>query len=232
MLEAIFFRADGLDALRTAIAGASALSAVVYLPVLSGAPSLLRTTIKTFTIGILTLLPLTYLGQGQDAMMMGLALALALSALGDFFLALENQQRFFVPGLASFLAAHVAYLAIFLPHAAMPEGTALAIIVLSIAAAGTFIATLAPKLGKLKLPVFAYFAVIMAMVAAAWSIREASWLLGVGALVFALSDSLIAVRKFRAPFPGINQAVWVTYVAAQFMIALALLALLLPAQVG
>jgi uncharacterized membrane protein YhhN len=192
----------------------------------------MRTAIKTFTIAILAPLPLTYLGQGQDWPLVGLAAALALSALGDYFLALRDQQRLFVPGLGGFLAAHIAYVAVFIPHAAMPEGLALAIIVVSIAAAGAFVATLAPKLGKLKLPVFAYFAVIMAMVAAALSIHEASWLLGAGALVFALSDSLIAVRKFMQPFPGINQAVWITYCAAQFMIVAALLALLVPAQVG
>jgi uncharacterized membrane protein YhhN len=232
MLDAIFLRADGLDTLRIAVAGASTLSAVVYLPILTGAPSPHRTAIKTFTIAILAVLPLIYLGQGHVWPLLGLSLALSLSALGDFFLALKDQGRFFVPGLASFLAAHVAYVAIFLPYAAMPQGGALAIIVLAVMAAGAFIVTITPKLGKLRLPVIAYFAVIMAMVATAWSIREASWILGTGALVFALSDSLIAVRKFLAPFPGINQAVWITYVAAQFMIVLALLALLLPVQVG
>lgn len=231
MFETIFFRDDGIDALRAAIAAASLLSAIVYLPVLSTEPSPLRTAIKTFTIGILSLLPLTYLGQGQDWPLVGLTLALVLSALGDLLLALKDQQRFFVPGLGSFLAAHVAYVAIFLPRTVVPDGGALIVIAFSVAASGVFVATLAPKLGKLKLPVFAYFAVIMTMVAAAWSIHEASWLLGAGALVFALSDSLIAVRKFLAPFPGINQAVWVTYCAAQFMIVTALLALLVPAQV-
>lgn len=232
MFETIFFRGDGFDVLRAAIAAASLLSAIAYLPVLSTEPSPLRTTNKTIAIGVLSLLPLTYLGQGQDWPLVGLTLALVLSALGDLLLALKDQRRFFVPGLGSFLAAHVAYVAIFLPHTVVPDGGVLIIIALSIAASGVFVATLAPKLGKLKLPVFAYFAVIMTMVAAAWSIREASWLLGAGALVFALSDSMIALRKFMQPFPGINQAVWITYCAAQFMLTAALLALLVPAQVG
>lgn len=231
MLEAIFFRADGWDGLRVVIAAASLLSALVYLPFVSTQPSTLRTGIKTFTVGILALLPLSYMGQGWDWPLAGLALALALSALGDFFLALK-EQRFFVPGLASFLAAHIAYVAVFLPHTSMPDGASLALIAAAIAAAGAFVATLAPKLGKLKLPIFAYFAVIMMMVAASLSIPEASWTLAAGALLFALSDSLIAVRKFRAPFPGIDLAVWATYCAAQYMIAASLIALLVPAQIG
>jgi uncharacterized membrane protein YhhN len=70
----------------------------------------------------------------------------------------------------------------------------------------------------------------MCMVAAALSAREATGLLGMGAVLFAFSDSLIAVRKFLRPFPFINEAVWVTYCAAQFMITLALLSMLVPSQ--
>lgn len=233
MLEAVFLRHDGLDAIRMAIGLASVLSACVYLRFVGAPAAPLRTANKTLTVALLALLPLTYLASGANGTVIaGLALALALSALGDFFLALKDQQRFFVPGLASFLAAHIAYVAVFIPHTAMPNAAALAIIVATIAAAGLFLIRIAPNLGKLKLPVFAYFAVIMAMVATALSIPNASWLLGAGAILFALSDSLIAVRKFMRPVSGINEAVWVTYCAAQFMIAAALLALLVPAQIG
>jgi uncharacterized membrane protein YhhN len=194
--------------------------------------SIARTAMKTTPIALLAVLPLTYLDVvgAYTGGILVLALALALSALGDFFLALKD--KYFIPGLVSFLAAHVAYLAALLPRAQMPEGAALAAIALATLAAGAFVVKLAPRLGRLRIPVFAYFAVIMAMVAAALSIREASWVLGAGAVVFALSDSLIAVRKFWTPFPAINEAVWLTYIAAQFMIAAALLALLIPAQVA
>jgi uncharacterized membrane protein YhhN len=156
-----------------------------------------------------------------------LSAALALSALGDFFLALKDQAHFFVPGLASFLAAHFVYFLAFLPHASRPGSTALVVIIAALGAAGLLLARIAPRLGRLRLPVFAYFAVIMTMVAAALSIREASWILGAGAVVFALSDSLIAIRKFQAPFPFINEAVWITYIAAQFMIVAGFLTIIL-----
>jgi uncharacterized membrane protein YhhN len=51
--------------------------------------------------------------------------------------------------------------------------------------------------------------------------------LGAGAMLFAFSDSLIAVRKFLTPFPGIHEAVWATYAVAQFMICLSVLEALL-----
>lgn len=234
MFEQLFARADGLDALRFAIAGASFLLAVAYFAFLNKPASLARTTVKTLPVALLALLPLTYLGVtgAYSAALAILAAALALSALGDFFLALKDQERFFVPGLGSFLVAHVAYLIAFLPRASMPGAAALLAIVAVLAAAGALVLVLAPRLGRLRVPVFAYFAVIMAMVAAALSIREASWILGAGAVIFALSDSLIAVRKFLNPIPANNEAVWVTYIVAQFMIVAGLLVLLIPAQAG
>ncbi len=234
MLEMLFTRGDGLDALRVVIAVASLAVSAIYLRFVDTPPSTARTAMKTAGIATLTLLPFTYLGVvgAYTSALVVLAVALALSALGDFLLALEDQSRFFVMGLASFLAAHIAYLMAFLPRANLPGAFALTLIAIALLAAATFLAILAPKLGKLRLPVFAYFAVIMAMVASALSIAEAPWYLGAGAVIFALSDSLIAQRKFLAPFPKINEAVWVTYIAAQFMLTAGLLALLIPAQVG
>lgn len=231
MVEQLFGRGDGLDLLRIAIAGGALLLALGYLAFLNAPVSSARTVFKTLPVALLVLWPITYLGVvgAYTGAILLLALALALSALGDFYLALKD--KYFVPGLASFLAAHVAYLAAFLPRAQMPEGIALVAILACVAAAGTFVATLAPRLGRLRVAVFAYFAVIMAMVAAALSIREASWMLGAGAVIFALSDSLIAVRKFKTPFAGINEAIWLTYIAAQLMIAASLLVVLIPAQV-
>ncbi len=229
MLEEILNRADGLDALRVAIAAFSCAVSVAYLGILNGETAPLRTGVKTAAIAILSILPLTYLGTPNAPLgaLLLLTLALALSALGDFFLALKDQSRFFVPGLGSFLAAHVAYVVAFLPYASSPGGLSLLAIIAALVAAGLLIARIAPNLGRLRVPVFAYFAVIMTMVAASLSILEASWVLGAGAVIFALSDSLIAVRKFWSPFTFINEAVWITYIAAQFMIVASYLSLIL-----
>ena len=229
MLDEILVRGDGLDALRFGIVALSLAVSVAYMGMLTGEATRLRTVVKTAAVAILTSLPLTFLStpNAPVAGLLLLTLALALSALGDLFLALKDQGRFFVPGLASFLAAHVAYVFAFLPYASLPGGMALVAIVVALMAAGLLMVRIAPNLGRLRLPVFAYFAVIMVMVAAALSIREASWTLGAGAVVFALSDSLIAIRKFHAPFPFIHEAVWITYITAQFMITAGFLSLIL-----
>jgi uncharacterized membrane protein YhhN len=234
MIEHLFDRSDGLDTLRTSIVAVSLAVAFAYLPFVAAPPAPARAALKTAAIGLLTVLPLTYLGIGgaHTFTLSVLTAALALSALGDLLLALKDQRRFFVLGLGSFLGAHVAYLAAFLPHATLPGGSALAAIAVVLVAAAALMVVLFSRLGTLKWPVVAYFTVIMAMVGAALSIREALWILGTGAVLFALSDSLIAVRKFLNPFPGINTAVWITYCAAQFMIAAALLLLAVPAETG
>jgi uncharacterized membrane protein YhhN len=229
MLEQILFRADGLDAARFAFGALSLAVSVAYLGLIGGEPGPRRTAMKTTAILILSILPLTYLGtpNAPAGTLLLLALALLLSALGDFFLALKDQSRFFIPGLASFLAAHVAYLIAFAPYATGPSAGALAVIGVTLAAAALLLIRIWANLGRMRGPVLGYFGVIMTMVAAALSIRDAAWILGAGAVVFALSDSLIAVRKFWKPFPFINEAVWITYIAAQFMIVAAFLDLIL-----
>lgn len=228
MFEHLFDRNDTFDTWRLVIAGTSLTVALIYFAFAGQPSSPLRTALKTASIGTLALLPWTYLGTTGANPIFILSLALALSALGDFFLALKDQQRFFLYGLSTFLAAHVAYLAAFLPHASVPEGGALIAVIATLAAASAFLIVLVPRLGKMKLPVIAYFAIIMAMAAAAWSIPNASWLLGVGAVIFAISDSLIAQRKFLKPFPGHHAAVWITYIAAQFMMTAAFLHFIVP----
>lgn len=234
MLELLLNRGDGLDLWRVAIAALSLAISVAYLGVIHHRAGPRRTAVKTAPIAALALLPLTYLGSPAAPVfaLVVLATALVLSALGDYFLALEDQSRFFVPGLASFLMAHVAYIAAFLPHATAASGFApVAILVVAIAA-GILLGVLRPSLGRLRWPVYAYFAVIMTMVAAAVFVKDAPWYLGAGAVIFALSDSLIAVRKFLKPFPGIHEIVWITYIAAQFMLTAGLLVTLFATQEG
>jgi uncharacterized membrane protein YhhN len=200
-------------------------AALGYFALAEAPPSLLRTAVKTAVFALFALFVATLVASGEynPYALAVVAVALALSALGDFLLALEDQQRYFVLGLASFLAAHLAYLVVFVQHVSPPEGWSLAAAIAVVAAALAFVVRLAPALGRMKAPVFAYFIVIMAMVVAALSVREAPWVVGVGAVLFALSDSLIAVRKFWRPFPGIVALIWATYCAAQYLIVFGLL---------
>ncbi|MFN4275298.1 MAG: lysoplasmalogenase [Ferrovibrio sp.] len=159
--------------------------------------------------------------RGGDADARRLSLALLFSAAGDVFLAVDR-VGLFVPGLASFLLAHLVYLWQFVarrprPFHLPPVRRLVALgILLGI---GTMLVLLTPGLGKLLVPVYAYIAAIAAMALAATALPGRP-LVMLGALSFMISDSLIALDKFVAPIPFVGPAIWITYVAAQAMIVL------------
>jgi uncharacterized membrane protein YhhN len=153
-----------------------------------------------------------------------LVAALVLSMAGDVWLLFP--ERFFVAGLASFLVAHVLYIAAFAPSG---SGDAPASILLApFALFGlAMLAYLWPRLGRDRGPVVIYVAVIAVMGwrAAVRAIAPATpapsgTLALAGALLFMLSDGLLAVDRFARRFPGAEAAVMTTYYAAQALIAL------------
>lgn len=231
MLDPVFCVGDGLDGVRVAIAAFALAASVAYFGFMQMPRSAVRTLAKTVCFSLLSLLPLTYLTAvpSQLAGLIALSLALVLSAIGDMFLSLGEARRHFIAGLSSFLLAHVAYIAGFVPFIDVPSTEALVAMAACGAASAVLVARLWPRLGGLRLPVLAYFGIILVMVAGSLSIPSASAWLGIGAVIFAVSDSLIAVRKFMAPFPLVNEWVWGTYAAAQFLITGAMLHLLLLA---
>lgn len=146
--------------------------------------------------------------------------ALAFSAVGDIMLALEPPQ--WIGGMAGFGVAHLFYCAAFLEivrRAGLArEGLPLALLVLA-ASAGMGIWHF-PDMGALKVPGLAYQAIITLMVMLAF-VSRAPMLAKLGAVIFMLSDSLIALGLYKniAAPPG---SIWLTYVAAQIMLAKAL----------
>jgi uncharacterized membrane protein YhhN len=79
------------------------------------------------------------------------------------------------------------------------------------------LAWLLPAMGAIAAPGIAYFAAISAMTASAL-VSKAPMVARLGAILFMVSDSLLAAGLFRdAPiWPG---AVWITYALAQIMLA-------------
>jgi uncharacterized membrane protein YhhN len=137
--------------------------------------------------------------------------ALVFSLAGDVFLMLPVDA--FIPGLASFFAAHVAYIVgLRFVH---PHSWALFAGVL-------FVSTYAGSLGlrvlrgaprDLRIPVIAYIGVISVMVA--FAIGTGPALASAGAIVFLVSDTLIAWNRFVRPLRWAPVAIMVTYHLAQ-----------------
>ena len=147
--------------------------------------------------------------------------ALLFSLSGDVWLMLAGD--YFIAGLASFLVAHVFYIALF--HQGQrwfPNRKAL----LGVLGFGAvMLGVLWSSLGDpmLKGAVTAYVSVISLM--AAQALGRAGSLgtaaarhVALGACVFMVSDTLIAVNKFLMPLPLSSLWILVTYYAAQMLI--------------
>ena len=164
-----------------------------------------------------------------------LAAGLAFSAVGDVCLALEGAKAtgvlaelrptLFLAGLGAFLIGHLCYCAAFLTNAVKVNTFSLVPFGMI---APVFLA-LKPSLDerKLVLPVGGYCLVICAMMelavsrvpnghAALWSWRCSA----LGATLFAISDSVLALNRFRGAIPQAQLIVMLSYYAAQYAIAL------------
>jgi uncharacterized membrane protein YhhN len=207
--------------LRVALTGLAAISAAIDI----GAQSFgLRTTVYIFKpLTMVFIIVIALLGvPGSSGYRSLIVAALCCSLAGDVFLMLPSDQ--FVPGLLSFLIAHLFYIAAFRTR---PSGLSSALYGLACAAYGSLMLWfLFPHLGAMKLPVAIYVVVILVMVWQAlirWvTNRDGAGLAALGAVLFASSDSMIAVDRFYGRFYLRDTLILATYFTAQCLIALSI----------
>jgi len=160
--------------------------------------------------------------------------ALVFSCAGDVLLLFQGRPNFFIFGLAAFLVAHLLYIFAYRQHQHEADTSALQHVrklrmAFPVLLAGIgLVVVLYPVLGEMRFPVVAYAAVIQAMVIAAvfrWgrTANASFWAVFAGALLFMISDSLIAVNKFYTPLDGASQWIMTTYLSGQFLIVFGLL---------
>jgi uncharacterized membrane protein YhhN len=156
-----------------------------------------------------------------------LVVGLAASLAGDLLLLPPGR---FVPGLAAFLLAHIAYLAAFLQVGGEPAWLIVGLVAGAVVAAtvGRLVLRAARAAGQ-GAPVTAYLAVITLMAVAATRTGEPAAI--AGAWLFVTSDALLGWGRFRERAPGperrggrvLRTTVMVTYHLAQGLIVLALI---------
>ena len=148
--------------------------------------------------------------------------ALVFSLVGDVFLMLPRDL--FVPGLASFLVGHLAYVVGLRLLGTSAAGFLIGVVLVGLAlpVLGTRIlrAIRSSAEPEMAVPVAIYMGVISVMVVMAGASGVAV-ALG-GALLFYVSDALIAWTRFIADFRHGRLAVIVTYHLAQVGLVLAL----------
>lgn len=218
-----------------ALAAVGVAAAVVYGAYFLNRPaSFLRAGVKTLFLAAVTGALIV-----ADAPM-PLVLAIAFSALGDFFLAFD--KRWVLPlGILSFLSAHVLYVVMFTAvwffsgdnSPLLPRYVAMGLV---IATAIAFLIWMGPKLGWMAIAVVPYAIVITAMGVAAMWLPWIAWPAALGAVLFLISDFVLSAELFRLPPDAPERritapVVWWSYAAAQLLIIVGLLTLLLSGAI-
>jgi len=202
---------------RLLIAGAAA-SAMLHIQAEYRGPRWLVYVTKPLTTTLLVVLA-AIAPHADPRYQFPIVAGLVFSLAGDVFLMLPKDR--FIAGLISFLIAHIAYIVAF--TAGVPFGDRPVLLLPFLALAAIVLFFLWPRLGKLRIPVLVYVAALVTM---AWqaSIRAAhlpgSIGAAIGALLFVISDGVLAINRFRVKFRLAQAIVMTTYVIAQMLIAL------------
>lgn len=159
--------------------------------------------------------------------------AILFSLAGDIWLMLPGD--YFIPGLISFLIAHIFYIILFRKHKVPSINADKSIlrqkpwlILPFIAYALLLMWILYPSLGEMLIPVGVYAVIITLMAITAlnrWRRTSQNSFLYVfiGAILFVISDSFIAINKFAFDIPLVDFWVMSTYIAAQYLIVMGIL---------
>ena len=152
-------------------------------------------------------------------------IALLFSLAGDVVLMFQEKGSiYFMLGLVAFLFAHIFYIFFFhnirVIENMKSKAWLLLIVVTYYAGLITF---LSPYLGDMKLPVRIYGIVISFMFLLAMHMlfiknKNAGIWMMIGALLFVVSDSVLAINKFYRPFEMAGIIIILTYILAQFFI--------------
>ena len=157
------------------------------------------------------------------------SLAMGFCWLGDVLLMFQNKEIYFILGLVAFLTGHVVYIFCYRSlrwhQATQPLlSTQKLRFSLPLVLLGTGLVTvLYPYLGALRIPVMVYAGVITIMAMQGlfrfgYTTHKSFWFIFSGALLFMLSDSVLAINKFMHPIPLASFSIMVTYIAAQYLI--------------
>jgi len=201
---------------RAVLLASGGLAAVVYFAGIALQAPTLRLAVKPIPVLCLAGLVLSARRDGFGRL---LGTGLLLSSLGDVLLELPGR---FVPGLAAFLCAHLAYTAAFWSDVRTLR--LLRAVPFAMYGLGVY-AWLWPGLGPMSLPVGLYaiaISVMMWRAAARVGVPRAvgARLALLGAILFAASDTLIAFDRFHAPIAGVRYPIMLLYWIGQSAMAL------------
>ena len=195
----------------------------------------LRYFTKPLIIPLLATIYLSYQHPRKPILKDHILLGLVFSWAGDVLLQMPN---LFVPGLLSFLTAHIFYTIYFAKtksdqHSFFKLRPIMLIAVMAYLV--EFIYILWPTLGPMRIPVLIYGITISTMLSAAlWQYQKlenkTAMYFIIGATLFVTSDSLLALNMFKENFSMAGILIMSTYILAQLFIVLGAIRVQLHSQ--
>lgn len=216
--------------MKTALYLVPVLAVVVFFLVRAEFRQQLRARFILKPLATLMVIAMALLAWGEPThhlpFTIGVLIGLLFSLGGDVALLFHDNRRAFVLGLVLFLLAHIVYIVTF---SALTVFSALEVVALVALAVGAliFYRQIAPTLGTLRVPVIVYMVVISVMVARAVATfasprlsHAQAWMIASGAILFYISDLILAAARFWKPF-RYHRISLAFYYAGQTLIALA-----------
>lgn len=189
----------------------------IYIFLFSFIPDYLKMLFKLIPMVITILIAFSIKNPISQKYKNIILIGLLFCAIGDYTL------QWFLIGLTSFLIGHLFYIYAFSSIAKMKQLTTLqyVLILYAIVMIGFIGGTLFYR-GETVLAtmVILYILIIVTMgvTAASTKINYATY----GALLFILSDSILAINKFIVSIPFSHQLIMITYYSAQLLIAISI----------
>lgn len=150
---------------------------------------------------LVALLALTVPGV-NGAYLTGILIGLVLSFAGDVLLMFPANKKAFLGGLTAFLLGHIVYMVTLFPFGGRSWFDLVVLVVLAVVMVAVY-NMLKPGLGSMRVPVIVYIVVISLMVSRAMSAlfvarfnQTWAWMVTVGAVLFYISDAMLAYGQF------------------------------------
>lgn len=175
-------------------------------------PGMAQMLVKGAAVGMLALYALRRHGSGDARL---LALVMLLAAIGDVAMELN-----YTVGGAVFFLSHCAAMALYLRHRRAHTTFSQGLFAAALLLLTPLIAWLLVAGNADALQIAIYALVVGGMAGLAWTSSFPRYRVGVGAVLFVLSDLLIFARMGiwpASPVPGL--LIWPTYYIGQFLIA-------------
>lgn len=197
-------------------------AAISILEIISGTIGFREGVFLTKPLIMLSIIVFYYLQSAlkslekQDILML---IAFTFSWLGDVFLMFSG-EIFFMLGLGSFLMTHLFYIYVFSSNKGEVNWSARIFIPILSISVFSLIYNHVEK--GLLIPVLVYMLAISTMAITASERKtnmESFRFVFVGAMLFVISDSFLAIEKFAYKIPASTLLVMSTYVLAQYFIA-------------